>query len=66
MYVGIWSLRRFSDWAGQGFIVQSLAGRVHISVNIPRRVSAKLAVQNVIIWSFSILHLYQSLVFVIA
>ena len=56
MYVGMWALRSFSDRAVQGFSIQS--GRVHISVNVLRRVAAKLAVHsaiNVIIWPFSIL-----------
>ena len=59
MYVGIWSLRRLSDRAVQGFSIQSgYAIVVHISVNVLRRVAAKLAVLsviNVIIWPFSIL-----------
>ena len=59
MYVGIWSLRRLSDRAVQGFSIQSgYAIGVHISVNVLRRVAAKLAVLseiNDIIWPFSIL-----------
>ena len=59
MYVGMWALRSFFR---QGCTrVQYpiwLCGRVHISVNVLRRVAAKLAVHsaiNVIIWPFSIL-----------
>ena len=58
-YVGIWPLRRLSDRAVQGFSIQSgYAIGVHISVNVLRRVAAKLAVLseiNDIICPFSIL-----------
>ena len=55
----MWALRSFSDRAVQGFSIQSSLGvGVNISVNVLRRVAAKLAVHaaiNVIIWPFSIL-----------
>ena len=57
MYVGMWALRSFSDRAVQGCPIW-LRGSVHISINVLRRVAAKLAVHsaiNVLIWPFSIL-----------
>ena len=59
MYVGMWALRSFSDRAEQGY-PSWLCDRVHISVNVPCRVAAKLTVHsaiNVTIWPFSILSL---------
>ena len=50
MYVGMWALRSFSGRALQGFSIHAiwLRGRVHISVNVLRRVDAKLAVRSAI------------------
>ena len=59
MYVGMWALRSFfrNDYTRVQYPIW-LRCRVHISVNVLRRVAAKLAVHsaiNVIIWPFSIL-----------
>ena len=44
MYVGMWALRNFSDREVQYPI--RLRGSIHISVNVLRRVAAKLAVHS--------------------
>ena len=59
MYVDMWALKKlFRQGCTRVRYPIWLRGRVHISVNVLRRVAAKLAVHsavNVIIWPFSIL-----------